>query len=149
MINAMIIIGAWEFISGICGCIRKDATKSPHNANNDARDEIFKTFPVTNQMITAIKISIGIKHAKTPAPVATPLPPSNFKYGEKQCPITAKTAIVQRTDGKNPKNFAIKIGKTPFKISQIAVKIAKTFAFLGSFCFKTLKTFVAPILLLP
>lgn len=43
-------------------------------------------------------IKLGIKHVGTnasitPAPVATPLPPLNFKNGEKMCPAIQLIAV--------------------------------------------------------
>ena len=66
--------------------------KSPPS---EATDEIFTLLLTINQTIIATKASNGRKYIITPRAVATPFPPSNFKYGLKQCPMTAKTPIVQ------------------------------------------------------
>ena len=79
-------------------------------------------------------------------PVDAAVKPKNI---EKQCPATLKTAIVQSTLWLAPREEATMSGKTPFNTSQTIVKMASFLANLGSFCFKTLKTFVAPMLLLP
>ena len=128
--------------------IKLDAMRAI-SAQSDARELIFKNLPTKNQTTRAIIISTGKKNASTPAPVATPLPPWKPKNIEKQCPATLKTAIVQSVLWLAPREEAMMSGKTPFNTSQTTVKMASFLASFGLVCFKTLKTFVAPMLLLP
>ena len=57
-------------------------------------NDLVHTFPIKNQTIKPKIASNGKNTPITPTLVATPFPPSNFKKGEKQCPITAKKAII-------------------------------------------------------
>ena len=84
-------------------------------------------FKITNHMT-----KLGIKHVGTdasitPAPVATPLPPLNFKKGEKMCPaiqLTAVTNTAAEGSGIGRLNPTaeyrwIETGIKPFRASQI------------------------------
>lgn len=58
-----------------------EAIKSVINAKSDARLEILNTLAQIPQTTSAQSKASGIKIAKTPAPVAIPLPPLKFRYG--------------------------------------------------------------------
>ena len=61
---------------------------------SEAKEEILSNLPTINHITKPKTASKGKNTATTPTQVATPLPPSNFKKGEKQCPTTAKNAII-------------------------------------------------------
>ena len=146
----MISTGACVFITSICGWIINELAIKTTSAPRLASELIFSTLPTTNHTINASITSSGKKNIITPAPVAMPLPPLNNKYGEKQCPITAKTAIAQSTlSPKSKQYFATTSGISPFSASRAIVAMLSFFARAGLLSFTTRKTFVAPMLPLP
>ena len=55
----------------------------------DASDAFFVSFETANQITARARITSGDRTMKTPAPVATPLPPRNLVQTGKTCPTIA------------------------------------------------------------
>ena len=108
-------------------------------------EEILRPFAAMAHTTIAINAGIGIITAKTPKPVATPLPPSKNKNAEKQCPTTASTAIVHNTPSPAPRYLAASSTSTPLIASKKSVIAPSFFASFGSFSLTTRSTLVAPI----
>ena len=56
-----------------------DEIRSALRAKREEREEILSIFPATNHAIKAINVSSGSITKSTPAPVATPFPPSSLR----------------------------------------------------------------------
>jgi len=91
-----------------------------------------------------IATGIGTSAIKTPADVATPLPPLKFKKTVKMWPKIAKSpvAIIIRSEVSGIISLAILTARNPFPISMNKVKIPTLVP-------NILKAFVAPTLPLP
>ena len=61
----------------------------------EASDTYLLIITITSQMIKTIADTVGMSMIMTPRPVATPLPPLNFKNKDSECPMIATIQILK------------------------------------------------------
>ena len=108
----------------------------------ELREIYFETNKVKKNTATAPNVCVGIIYKWTPSPVATPLPPLNFKKNEKRWPRKTIMPAPATVKGSFETNDTIATPSHPLNVSPKRVKAP---AFLPI----NLATLVAPIFLLP
>src|SRR3989338_2661218 len=99
---------------------RMDDIKRIATATRELMETIRVNWKVTIHEATTITKIAGNELARTPAPVATPLPPLKPKKGENTCPSIAEAPIIRISNFEECATAVlskIKTGKNPFRKS--------------------------------